>query len=241
MEIKVRETDNIQSSQDTYAIIQRIFYRRHKKVDHHKEHLWAIAMNLNLKVLNIELVSIGTNKKTLASPKEIFRLPIYKHASELVLVHNHPSGFPEPSESDLDLTSKLIHAGLIFDIKVVDHVITTKNTYYSFMDNGLIKELSWHNKYALTYTRDKQFAEEMKRVKHRAKQHQKAARKEGKLEGRTEGRIEGAKAEKREIAKNLLRQGIEVSVVKKATGLSASWVGRIRSELEQEAYQSTLD
>ncbi len=235
MEIKVRDTDNIQSSQDTYAIIQRIFYRRHKKVDHHKEHLWAIAMNLNLKVLNIELISIGTNNQTLASPQEIFRLPIYKHASKLVLVHNHPSGFLQPSESDLDLTSKLIHAGLIFDIKVVDHVITTKHSYYSFMDNGLIKELSWNNKYALTFTRDKQFAEEMEKVKHEAKQHQKAARKEGKLEGKTEGRAEGAKAEKREIAKNLLRQGVEVSVVKKATGLSASWVGRLKAEVEQEA------
>ena len=235
MEIKVRDTDNIQSSQDTYAIIQRIFYRRHKKVDHHKEHLWAIAMNLNLKVLIIELISIGTNNQTLASPQEIFRLPIYKHASKLVLVHNHPSGFLQPSESDLDLTSKLIHAGLIFDIKVVDHVITTKHSYYSFMDNGLIKELNWNNKYALTFTRDKQFAEEMEKVKHEAKQHQKAARKEGKLEGKTEGRIEGAKSREMQIARQMLKEGEPVEKVKRYTGLSASWVGRLKSEVEQEA------
>ena len=241
MEIKVRGTDNIQSSQDTYEIIQRIFYRRHKKVDHHKEHLWAIAMNLNLKVLNIELISIGTNNQTLASPQEIFRLPIYKHASKLVLVHNHPSGFLQPSESDLELTSKLIHAGLIFDIKVVDHVITTKHSYYSFMDNGLIKELSWNNKYALTFTRDKQFAEEMKKVKHEAKEHQKVARKEGEKAGEAKGMVKGAKAEKREIARQMLKEGEPVERVKRYTGLSASWVGRLKSEVEREAYQNKMD
>ena len=234
MEIKVRETDNIQSSQDTYAIIQRIFYRRHKKVDHHKEHLWAIAMNLNLKVLNIELISIGTNNQTLASPQEIFRLPIYKHASKLVLVHNHPSGFLQPSKNDLDLTSKLIHAGLIFDIEVVDHVIATKHSYYSFMDNGLIKELSRNNKYALTFTRDKQFAEEMKKVKHEAKQHQKAARKEGEKAGEAKGMVKGAKSREMQIARSMLKEGESVEKVKRYTGLSASWVGRLKAEVEQE-------
>ena len=234
MEIKIRETSSIQSSQDTFDIIQRIFYKRHKKVDLHKEHFWTIAMNRSLKILCVELVSIGSNSQTLAEPQEIFRLPIYKHASRVVLIHNHPSGSLQPSESDLDTTNRLIQAGLIFGIKVVDHVITTKHSYFSFMDNGLIEKLRWDRKYALTFIRDKQVAEEVEKIKSESKQYQKAARKEGKLEGIKEGVVKGAKAEKREIAKSMLIKGMDAHLIEEITGLSPSWIDNLKAEMEQE-------
>ena len=234
MEIKIRETDRVQTSQDTYAIIQRIFYKRHKDVDHHKEHFWVIAMNLGLKVLNIELVSIGSNHQTLAEPQEIFRLPIYKHASKVVLVHNHPSGILKPSDSDLDTTNRLIQAGLIFGIKVVDHVITTEHSYYSFMDNDLIEKLRWDRKYALTFIREKQVEEEIEKIKYEAEQYRKKFGREKKMEGKDEGRIEGAKTREMEIARSMLAKGMDTKLVKEITGLSASWIGRLKAEVDQE-------
>lgn len=61
------------------------------------------------------------------------------NAYSVVLVHNHPSGDPEPSEDDLTITKRLIEAGKILGIEVVDHVIIAKNNYFSFKDRGLLK------------------------------------------------------------------------------------------------------
>jgi len=241
MELKVKEAEKekIQSAQDTYEIIQRIFYKRHKKVDILKEHFWTIALNRGLKILCIELVSIGSNKSTLAAPQEVFRLPLYKSASQVVLIHNHPSETLEPSEADLELTNKLIQAGLLFDIDVVDHVIVTKHSYYSFCDNGLIEKLRWDRKYALTFIREKQVMKEVAKIKKEAKQHKKIIRREGKAEGiqigKEEGIKEGLSKGKRQIAKNLLKQGVDISIIKDATGLTSQWLGRLKSEIEEES------
>ena len=116
MELIVKDTykEKVQSAQDTYDILQKIFFQRHEEVDILKEHFWAIALNKGLKILCIELVSMGSNSRVIASAQEIFRLPLYKSANQVVLVHNHPSGTLKPSEADIDITNKLIQAGLLF-------------------------------------------------------------------------------------------------------------------------------
>jgi len=80
MELKVKDTDKIkiQTPQDTYEIMKKIFFDRHKKVDILKEHFWTIALNMGLRILSIELVSMGTNTQPLVGAQEVFRVPLYK-------------------------------------------------------------------------------------------------------------------------------------------------------------------
>ncbi len=233
LNLKDLETLALTSSQDAYYIVRRILYGK-KKVALLKEHFLTIALNQASRILNVEVVSLGSNTSTLAEAQDVFRIPISKAASKVILVHNHPSGILTPSENDLDLTNKLIQAGLMFNIKVIDHLIVTTHSYYSFCDNGKIEELRWDKKYALTFIRDKQVAEEIAKIKKEAEKHQHQIRKQGKQEGIQEGEKKGAKTREKEIAKQLLKQGIDLSVIKEATGLTAQWIGRIKSELKEE-------
>ncbi len=171
-------------------------------------------------------MSIGTGGRTLAGVQEVFRLPLYKSASHLVLIHNHPSGNLKPSESDIDTTNRLIQVGIIMNCEVHDHVIVTPNSFYSFKENGLIEKLRWDRKYALTFVRDKQVAEEIEKIKRNADRF-------SKKEGIKEGEEKGARKQKQEIAKNLLNQDVDIEIVKKATGLSSQWVGRLKREIEK--------
>ena len=235
MEVKIKDSqkEKIQSAQDAYDIIQRIFYKRHKKVDLLKEHFWTIALNRGEKILCIELVSIGSNHTTIVAPQEVFRLPLYKSASQVILIHNHPSGTLTPSDSDLDVTNKLIQAGLLFDIEVIDHVITTQHTYYSFFDNGLIEKLRWDTKYALTFTRDKQIEQEISKIKKEAEKFRQIFGREKKLQGIKEGQKQGAKMQKRKIASQMLAEGMDTNLIRELTGLSAQSIGRLKTEVEE--------
>jgi len=235
--LKDIETLAVNISQDAYYIIQRILYGK-KKTPLLKEHFLTIALNQARRILNVEVVSLGTNSRTYAEAQDVFRIPIQKAASQVILVHNHPSGTLAPSENDLDLTNKLIQAGLMFNIKVIDHLIVTRHSYYSFADNGKIEELRWDKKYALTFIREKQVAEEIAKIKKDAENHQEQIRKQGKQEGIKlgiqEGEKKGAKTREKEIARQMLKDGEELEKIKKYTGLTSQWLGRIKSEIEEK-------
>ena len=231
--LKDIDTLAINTSQDAYYIIRRILYGK-KQEPLLKEHFLTIALNHARRILNVEIVSLGTNDRTYAEAQDVFRIPIQKAASNVILIHNHPSGMLLPSENDLNLTNKLIQAGLMFNIKVIDHLIVTTHSYYSFCDNGKIEELRWDKKYALTFIRDKQVAEEIAKIKKDAEKHQKEIRKEGKQEGIQEGEKKGAKTREKEIARQMLKDGEELEKIKKYTGLTSQWLGRIKSEIEEK-------
>ena len=234
LELKNIGKDQIQSPQDTFEIIQKIFFKRPKKVDLLKEHFWTIALNRASKILLIELVSIGGNGRTIAEPQEIFRLPLYKAANYLILIHNHPSGNPKPSPQDLDLTNRLIQIGDLMDIGVVDHVIVTSNSYYSFLDNDLIEKLRWDRKYGLTFIREKQVAKEIEKIKKQAEKHRELNIKEGIQIGEQKGQEKGRKQTRKEIAKQMLLDGEPLEKIKKWTGLTHQWLGRLKNEVQEE-------
>ncbi len=223
MEIKLKEASkvSIQSSQDTYELMRTIFFDRSQELDLHKEHFWTIALNVAMKILSIELVSIGDGKSTIADTPEILRVPLYKTAKRLILVHNHPSGTLKPSREDMDITNRILQAGLIMDIEVIDHVIFTPHSYYSFVDNGLIEKLKKDKTYVLTFTREKQ-------IKAR-----------GVEEGIKKGIKKGTRQEKRRIVEQLLGKGLASKDIKELTGVSSQWLGRIREELRDEKQDST--
>jgi len=81
------------------------------------------------------LISKGTIDKTLIHPREIFKEAIKHSASKIILIHNHPSGNPEPSKEDIEITKKIIESGKMVDIKVLDHVIIGNGSYWSWVED----------------------------------------------------------------------------------------------------------
>lgn len=106
--------------------------------DKAKEHFKLILLNSRNKVIGISTISIGTLDSNLVHPREVFKEAISHSAASVVLVHNHPSGDPEPSEDDLTITKRLTEAGKILGIEVIDHIIIAKNNHFSFKEGKLI-------------------------------------------------------------------------------------------------------
>lgn len=102
------------------------------------EEFWIILLNRANKVLGKVLVSKGGQSATISDPKIIFKIALEYNASSVILAHNHPSGNLKPSFSDLKLTEKLVAAGQLLDISVLDHVIFTDTGYLSFADEGIL-------------------------------------------------------------------------------------------------------
>ena len=95
-------------------------------------------LNTKNHIIGQRLISKGTINASLASPREIFSPAIKLMASHIILVHNHPSSEPFPSEEDKRMTEVVVKAGDIINIKVLDHVIIGKNTYFSFKEQDLL-------------------------------------------------------------------------------------------------------
>ena len=85
---------------------------------------------------NLHQISEGGISGTVVDPKKIFKIALDSHASGIILGHNHPSGATYPSEADQKITKKLVNAGLLLEIAVLDHHIITDDGFYSFADEG---------------------------------------------------------------------------------------------------------
>ena len=85
-----------------------------------------------------EIISVGSLNANLVPPREVFEPAVRNLAAQIILAHNHPSGDPEPSEDDLEITKRLVESGKILGIEIVDHIIITKTGFISFREKGLI-------------------------------------------------------------------------------------------------------
>lgn len=97
-----------------------------------------ILLNRANRVLGIVPISVGGTAGTVADPKVIFVSALKCNASSVILCHNHPSGNLKPSQADIELTRKLKAAGQFLDLPVLDHIILTKDAYFSFADEGMM-------------------------------------------------------------------------------------------------------
>jgi len=102
-----------------------------------REHFKIILLNTKNHVLQTHTVSIGSLNASVVHPRECFRPAIAAQAAAIILVHNHPSGDVEPSAEDMSLTRRLMSAGDLLGIKVLDHVIIGGNKYFSIVDKGV--------------------------------------------------------------------------------------------------------
>ena len=107
---------------------------RHKT----KENLLLAMFDAKSHLLGEETISVGTVTNSLVSPREIFMIAMEYRAAHIVLLHNHPSGDPTPSEADLAVTRRVAEGGRILEIVLADHIIIGDNRYISFRENGLL-------------------------------------------------------------------------------------------------------
>jgi DNA repair protein RadC len=103
-------------------------------MDLKQEVLTALFLDLKTHLIAKKIVFIGSLNQSLVHPREVFRFAVKYSAYQLILVHNHPSGDPEPSLQDIEVTQRFIDVGEMMQIHVVDHVIIGKHRYVSVLD-----------------------------------------------------------------------------------------------------------
>jgi DNA repair protein RadC len=105
-----------------------------------QEHVLVLTLDTGHRIIRRHVVAIGSLDKALFHPRDVFYRAIKDNAKAIILVHNHPSGRVEPSELDQEITDRIGMAGGLMGIPMVDHVIITKNGWYSFRQEYRIKD-----------------------------------------------------------------------------------------------------
>ncbi|NLO89062.1 MAG: DNA repair protein RadC [Clostridia bacterium] len=128
--IDSREKPSIRTPQD----VANLLLDKMRYLD--REHFKAVFLNSKNHVLAVELISVGTLNASLVHPRELFKKAIIKSSAGIILVHNHPSGDPHPSEEDKLVTQRMVEAGKIIGIDVLDHVIIGDGRFVSMREMG---------------------------------------------------------------------------------------------------------
>lgn len=117
---------------DAFEVLRPVF------ADLNHEEFWILMLNQANYVIGKHRISSGGTAGTIADPKIIFKTALDHNATYIILAHNHPSGNLKPSQQDVDITKKLVEAGRVLELHVLDHLIVTNKLFYSFGDEGLI-------------------------------------------------------------------------------------------------------
>jgi DNA repair protein RadC len=106
--------------------------------DEVKEKFLLVCLNSANKIITYEIISVGNLNSSVVHPREVFKAALDHSSASIILIHNHPSGNPEPSNEDIAITKKIVESGIILDIPVFDHIIIAGNVYTSFVEKRLI-------------------------------------------------------------------------------------------------------
>jgi DNA repair protein RadC len=203
--LKTDKKIRVLSSLDIYTVMRDILLLEDPN-DRSKEHFWTISLDHGHTVLNIELVALGSVNQVPIEPMEVYSIPLQKKAVKLILVHNHPSGLLTPSAGDKDMTDRLIQVGLIMHVPVIDHLVISEESYYSFADNGLLAELAKSTKYVPAFILKERYAKE----------------------GEAKGELKGNKEGKKEVVRKMRAKGYSVEEIMELTGLSKASIVKIK-------------
>lgn len=128
----MEKLNKITSSKDVFSIMHPFI----GDLDH--EQFWVLMLNNSNKVIYKFPLSKGGITATMVDTRLVFKSALAQGATALILAHNHPSGTLQPSQADKTITQKIKKAGELLDIKVLDHIIVTEKTYFSFADESLL-------------------------------------------------------------------------------------------------------
>ena len=130
----VRESDfevvQIKSPEDAASAIQK------EIGDEDREVFFVLCLNTKNRVVAIHRASVGSINAAIVHPREVFKSAILNNAASIIIAHNHPSYDPSPSNEDLEVTKRLVKAGEILGIEVLDHIIVGENKYISLKSKG---------------------------------------------------------------------------------------------------------
>jgi len=132
---KNKNRHKIKDSKSSYDVLLACWNKHTIEL---QEEFKIFLLNRCNEVLGIYPLSKGGTASTVVDPKLVFSVALKCNASSIIIAHNHPSGNLKPSEADKKLTEKIKKAGMYLDLKVLDHIIVTKNDFFSFADNGLL-------------------------------------------------------------------------------------------------------
>jgi DNA repair protein RadC len=132
--VKASDREKVISSESACKIFRPFF----SDIMEYKEAFYVMYLNKANKVLGVIKLSEGGCSGTVADGKIIFQGGLLANAQAMILCHNHPSGQLVASEADLKLTLKMVEFGKMIDLPILDHIIITEESYYSFADNGKI-------------------------------------------------------------------------------------------------------
>lgn len=110
----------------------------HDLITSDREVFACLHLNTKNRLVSWEIVSIGSLSSTIVHPREVFKAAIMANAAGVILCHNHPSGDPEPSLADIELTKRLARAGDVLGIDVFDHVVVTDTGFVSLDERGIL-------------------------------------------------------------------------------------------------------
>lgn len=103
-----------------------------------REMFMVVCLSSSNKIIHDEIISEGILNGTVVHPREVFKKAIINGASQVIVIHNHPSGNPEPSNEDIAITRRLTETGRLIDIPVIDHIILAGTNYTSFAERRLL-------------------------------------------------------------------------------------------------------
>lgn len=103
-----------------------------------KEHFKGIYLDSRKRMIKQEIIFIGSLNESVIHPREIFKIALDENAAAIILLHNHPSGDPNPSSFDIQITQELMKAGNLLGIEVLDHIIIGGKKYFSLREKGLV-------------------------------------------------------------------------------------------------------
>jgi DNA repair protein RadC len=220
--------------EDVYKIMQQILLRENK-IGRGKEHFWVVCLSSMDRIMLIELLGLGTENATLVDPTEVFSFALQKQAKTLIMVHNHPhENMLIPSPADMDLTNHMYQVGKFLNLPVIDHLIINEKKFLSFAETGVLERLAKSKKYAL------QYKEEAERLMQKGREEGikigiekgveigvKKGEKLGIQKGRKEGRQEGELNKAIQMAKAMMKKGVEVKLIADVSKLSINQIRKL--------------
>lgn len=129
------EIDRKMNSPEKAACLARQYLRLQEQTE---EYLYMICMNVKLEVTGIFELSHGNVNSSIVSVREMFQKALLANAVSIIVLHNHPSGDPTPSREDIQVTKRMVDAGDLLGVQVIDHIIVGRPGYSSLKEKGYI-------------------------------------------------------------------------------------------------------